>query len=365
MSDSLQAIKKKARMLQRAFPEHFTLSQAQEATAKLLGYMDWYALSRACQMKHNVLPTTLIRPTDPAYRPCVYQFVKRLADDYGVPALLAHRFFMGWGVFAPVLSRPFEYSYFEMKRDLSNQSQESTRDAQDDLYEDDFEIREIVEGIITAGPDPKYHYWHLSPERHRALPPALQGGGTVFLEGEGRAFVVLAFKREFSQQAIERAVQYLSQWEPALLEWLFPEFAHRNQHSDFSVKSLLEQAKKHVHEWIPLSYRLSALPYNPKNPMALPSGVVAPALKGDNFATFIESQGALKLADVRWFERIPHLSLPYQNPMPFSDMKECEPHYAYPFKHGPMHRVEYSPHSEGGDLGLGFYQEPEDGAAHE
>lgn len=359
MTKLLDAVKRKARQMERAFPAHFTLSQAQEATAHVLGFADWHALHRAAFVGKPVLPAERVRPTDPRYPATVYAFITKMVDTYSVPPGLAHQFYLSWGVFSPVLGPPFAYDFFEIADTYEQRlagNQEAGR--RDDFNEDD-EIIEIIPGVLeAAGPwSYKHRYWFLNPERLKSMPAPLQAMGGAYLDFEHANLVVLSFASEFEAERVAEAHDWVSHNEPALYEWLFagtPAFPPQT-----SASIQLKAARAAPAAWFPLSLRYMALPFVPEERRRLSAEVVA-ATQGRNLAQMIESKGLVRLADVRWFAGSHLWALTLDDtfrPLDLQKYHECDPQHASPFKRGPLWNIEFFPSEMG--AGLGWYADPE------
>jgi hypothetical protein len=357
MSSAIDLVKRKSHQLCRAFPAHFTLSKAQEATAECLGFDDWFALHSACKSGLGILPRQLSTDTD-LYLDVLRRSIVTLADRYDVLPSLAHEFILGWGLFAPILAAPFEYPYFAISRVASELS--------DEVEIEDFAFRRVVDGIVEACPHYKHAYWFLSPERHQALKPALRGQGGAYLSHEDAAFVVLAFPNEFAEEAKTKAAHYVTHEQPLAGEWLWNLRGARPPLFVGTYSQLLDCTVAHLDSWFALSYRWAALPYdhNRRN-IERPNHLVVPALKGRHFREMLAAKGALSLADVSWFSAKPLFrknkldldifSLEDQwQPLRVAQFDECEAHYASPFKHYPLDENEYQTMAEGGDAGLGY-----------
>jgi hypothetical protein len=359
MTELLDALKRKARQMERAFPAHFTLAKAQEATADVLGFADWHALHRAASAGKPVLPAERVGPTDPRYPATVYAFIAKMVDTYSVPAELAHGFYLSWGVFSPVLGPPFAYDFFEIA-DVYKQRLAGNQEAgrRDDFQEDD-EIAEITPGVLEA-PGPwshKHRYWFLNPERLKAIPAPLQAMGGAYLDFEHANLVVLSFASEFEAERVARAHHWVSQFEPALYEWLFAGTPALRPRRSAGIQ--LKAARVAPDAWFPLSLRYRALPFVREARRKLTAEVVS-ATQGRNLAQMIETKGLVRLADVRWFAGS-HLSLLTLDdsfrPLDLQKWQECEPQHASPFKRGPLWDIELSA-SEAGE-GLGWHADPE------
>lgn len=356
MKDQLEAVKKKARLLKSAFPANLTLAQAQEATAKLLGFKDWHWLTQAAESGKPLLPA-LLPPTSAELPASIFKLVQMLHDEFQVPPGLARHFYFGWGVFTKPRTSPSPYQYFFWERVLRGDApKEEGNDDEFIFDDDDAGPEEIIPGVIEAAGGAKHRYWFLSPERLNRIPWALRGRREAFLSFEGSAAVVLTFPDEFSLESQREAREFLRG--ESSYAWVFgkDDSADEGSGHQISVAKVRAQAAADPDAWFPLSYRWQALPYSP-NLRGQPK-IVVPAMQGRHLVGLIEAKGRFRLSDVKWF--IPTGLLLWGredgtlDPLNVNAMRECPPHYGYPFKNEPFSRSEYSSSEEGGDPGLGF-----------
>ena len=363
MKTPLEVAKKKARALQRAFPAHFTLSQAQEALARLLDLPDWHHLAERASGGDQVLPTKRLKPADPAYVPTLHKYISRLADDRDVPPSEAHAFLLGWGVITVPLTDPYEREYEFWNASLSQAPDPEWGDHKEWLEE--YGVERIADGIVQACPNYKHSYWFLSPQRLKAMPVALRGRLTVFHADDFWPHVVLAFPAEFSAGKVSDAWEAMRAQHPGVFELLQGRSAEDPYLQGFGPLAVRELSIQHPDAWLPLAFRWRAIPYRTVRSPGTPDRVY-PCLRGRAMQAFIESKGHLKLADVQWFSlkdgepmSMSRFEWGGLRPLQTGELVRETPQYASPFKHGPFFWLEY--HSdEGGDLGLGYFPETDD-----
>ena len=356
---SIDFIKSRAKQLHRAFPD-LPLSTCQQATAKALGFKDWFDASKrigSANVKHSHPDEDVSRAERLQRR---YQQTRALEDETGLPPLELDHLVRVWNLTAsasPSLSG-YITPYDEVKAHLDAfERGEMTEEQLEDLY--DYEIpQRVADGIILARAGRKYTYYHLSTRRHLDMPIYLRGVGGILLDFEEGLYVKLAFPDLFPKREVQEALAYLEQNDPWRYEWHTGSPAR-----DFygvTLAEMLEIARKSPGDWIALSVRW------PND--RVDGDKVITALRGADFIRFIEAKGSLKGLDLQWFKprhdrvlsRLMHMN--FEKDL-FKAEKDgirlladeivpADPLYGSPFKHAPMGNIEYDGMTEGGGIML-------------
>lgn len=353
--------KRKAKQLKRAFP-FLRLSQAQEATAKALGYPSWYQCLRSGS---NGRPSPSDQMVDPATRALRHCHQANTIADLGIPLASADRWMRGWGltgfpVLPPQEAIPLFYLWSNVldthrSVDFTEEELAAFGDRNYSKYPDIDRPERICEGVIL-GPNGRYPYFALEPRLAATRIPTYLGGArdTFHIEDDGDLLALMipgvgdkfgVFKRDITD--LLNVVQY---------EWHLKTPSPKTGIT--CLPGLIDQALSRPEAFIALSFRASLTDGEPQSF----DRFCIPALRGREFAEFLRNKGSIDFTKVQWFCDVPAqgvlscshevftaLLLPTQGnlppTLPFMDAamcaSPCAPIYSYPFKTAPMHVDEY------------------------
>lgn len=363
---SIDFVKSRAKQLHRTFPA-LSLSTCQTATARALGFKDWFDASKRIGSANITLskPDEEVAHVDHLQRR--YQQSRALVDTTNLPSLEVDSFVRAWNLTSAAPAALSEYitSYDQVNADLcSFERGEMTQDELEELY--DYESPErVADGIILARSGHKYTYYHLSLERLLAMPLYLRGTPSIFLDFEDGNYVKLAFPDLFPEEELQEALDYLEQNDPLRYEWHTGRKAR--DYDGITLKQMLEEAQQHPDDWFALSLRWPNENINKE--------YVIPALAGSDFVRFIEAKGSLNGLELQWFKpknpdlafrlsrsrfsqeltgRVPTIRMHQQDIVPTA------PLYGSPFKRAPMSDMEYDQMVESGALMLSVELDEDD-----
>lgn len=370
-------VKKHAKQLKAAFPG-LPLTKAQEATARALGFtslFDCMARLSGTRLPRSE-PDEAIPISSKLQRR--HTQIRSLVDFAGLPAHDVGEFVRRWKLTADAPSTLSRFCTVYAEMDVNIRAIESGKMTLDQAHEfydfhDSGNIpRRVGDGIVHGPYGHKYEYLALNLHMLLSVPVYMRGNASIFLDFEdGGAAVVLTFPECFEQHkefSTTNALQYLAEHNSWIYEW------HTGRPApDFhgiTLSEMLTAARERPDDWYALSCRYIA----GDTPSELRYAI--PALKGADFVRFIENQGSLLGLDLKWFSPTDDgvvydlVELRYgnfiqderrrANRLDPQRIRQCEPFYDSPFKHGPMHGHEFDTLIEGGGMRLSDEIEDDD-----
>lgn len=339
---TISYVKHRAKELQAAFPG-LPLSAAQQATARALGFTDWFD----CQARLQGVRTNDALPDEALPRDTVlarhYHQIRALAEVGGLPASDADAFVRCWRPTAtarPALGQ-FLSSYAEVEQVLASYEQ----DPHFTEFESGGEPHRIADGIIEVAWGTKNPFYYLSIARLRQMPAYLRGEMGAFLSWEHGLLVALTFPECFAARERIEGLNFLAAQEP----WLYE--CHTGQAPpDFrgmTLRALMQAAEAAPAQWFALSSRrLTQRPEQWQEPLIC-------ALRGRDYVRFLQARGDLTGLQPAWFalhapdadarvyalylnEPVGTSHVCYRD----SELRPIAPPYGSPFKRGPLHREE-------------------------
>jgi hypothetical protein len=344
----------KAKQLQKNFP-FLKLSQAQEATARALGYASWYECTkRGTQGTPSMsdqaagMPTRVIRYY---YQACVLMAL-------GITPADADQWVRAWGLtgsptFAPSKALPLYYEWLDSAQriergELNAQEIEQTwGEAGWSKHPDIDRPVRISEGVLLA-PCGKYPHYAVDPAILARTPIYLRGTASLFhFEDDGDLLVMMVpgCKPEYVTDRPR-------------FNHLQHEWHYGTKHPDaraLLAPQLISAALAVPDEMVVISARAMPLP---DGEITFESFAVA-CLRGADFAEFIRNKGVLDPTKVVWYRDLDEVPTPHmmwhwldggwdkdELHLPvFKSARQhrlCLPIYSYPFKEAPMASDEFS-----------------------
>ena len=356
--ESINYVKNKAKKLQKANPG-MELSLAQEATSCALGYQSWFdcqhRLRGATENGRSGFDEDLLLPEFYARRH--HQYCK-LVEVGKLPPGHAEIVVRAWGLSSKNPSAHYQQLQHPLTELLADISAVEAGNIDWELTGWD-SPPEIISNHIALGhiAGAKRRYYVLDHWAYNQLPAYMRGNGMAFLDFESGLALGLFFP-ELKSLADEGGA-YLSQHAPYHYDWYLGRQGHQGRlDRNVSLGELRATVARSPAEWFPLSFRTV---FNSEGDFSNDKEYIV-ALKGREFAQFIEEKGELSLADTQWFlvpkeqkrNYMPGFSAKesFLNALQIDDLEACPPVYHSPFKHGPMDVFEYNWGTEGGGLRL-------------
>lgn len=343
----------KAKQLRKAFP-FLKLSQAQEATARALGYADWYECTHRGT---DGRPSASDQDAGLETRISRYYHQASALIALGITPPDADVWVRGWGLtgsptLAPAMAVP---TYYRWLRDVGRLERGELSDEEIALewqeadwskYPSVDRPMQVCQGVILA-PCGKYPHYAVDPAIQARTPIHLRGSGAIYhLEDEHD--VVSMMVPDFQSG---RRPPIGDRFNLLTHEWHFGQ-KHPDARAPMAPQ-LIAAARAVPDAMVIVTYR-----FMPTSDGGMSSNSYAIAcLPGAEFASFVESKGVFDPTKLVWYANVdredfpandlygwlvgmsPELDLPVFEAA--RKLKPSQPIYSYPFKVGPMASEEF------------------------
>ncbi len=358
--ESINYVKSKAKILQKANPG-MALSQAQETTATALGYQSWFdcqsRLNGKGQPGRSIHDEKLCRSDFIARRHFQYC---ALVERGGVAPGFAEVVVRTWGLSSEKSTANYSsliHPFSEIIDDINAIASGELDWAQDNW---DSPPERFGDHIVLGHLGSKHTYYVLDHTAYNQLPAYMRGNAQAYLEYESGLALCLFFEELKNNAEAESAgLSYLINHAPHHYQWYSGELTQDDRMArEPSLASLRLKAEKHPESWFPLSFRTILV----ESADCSTEGGYIPAIQGEAFARFIETEGGINLREVQWFafpsDQTHNFMQPiFSNegsvgPLKLDRLVACRPVFHSPFKHGPFSAIEYSWGIEGAGMRL-------------